>query len=820
MFAEVAVDFPDTHARTFTYLAPPGMAVVPGDLVWVPFGPRTIQGVVFGLVEQSPVEETRPIMQRVVDGPFISPQRLAVARWIAEHYRSTLYAACSMMLPSGSQTRLRHWITRARAPEAATGDLKPRDLRALEYASADRRIRKDRLARRLGRGGAAVVDRLVRRGYLAATAEWERPRISAQYLDIVVLAVPAEQARAEADDHRGGRSQRRAELLDWLATDPPGETRSRLAKRFGPAAVKAVLDSGLARLERVHMDRDPLRHYAVQQQFPFEPTPAQAGAIEAIVAAVTATEASADPARFLLFGITGSGKTEVYLQAAEACVAAGKRVLVLVPEIALTPQTLRRFASRFPGKVALLHSGLSDGERFDQWWRVRGGDYPVVLGSRGAVFAPIDNLGLVVIDEEHEWTYKQHDQSPRYHARDVAEQLCRETGAALVAGSATPDLITFRRTERGEYRLLRLPRRTTPGSLSETDPASIGHAGVRIIDMRDELRAGHIHMLSRPLIDGMRDSLNAGGRVILFMNRRGAASFVQCRDCGAVRGCRRCDTSLTYHNASGDGSPARLVCHYCNYSVQAGRACPACGGAQVRRMSPGTQAVADAVLDYFPRVNVIRWDSDAARTAKDHIDIMERFESGESTVLVGTQMVAKGLDIPAVTLVGVVSADTGLAVPDFRAGERAFQVLAQVAGRAGRGRQGGQVLMQTFQPEHYVIRAAALQDYEAFYRTEIELRSRYASPPFTRLIRLMYTDPDPVEAQGTAVEAAKAFRHEQSVSGETSVEVIGPTPAFPLRVRGMYRWHIVLKGPRPEALLDMAPVGRGWITDVDPVSLL
>jgi primosomal protein N' (replication factor Y) len=449
---------------------------------------------------------------------------------------------------------------------------------------------------------------------------------------------------------------------------------------------------------------------------------------------------------------------------------------------------------------------------------VKEGQYPVVLGSRGAVFAPLDDLGLIVIDEEHEWTYKQHDQTPRYHARDVAERLAAESGAVLVLGSATPSLTSFRRAERGELRLLRLPERPAEVTGLTAGAEIGGRARARVIDMREELRANHTEILSRGLIDAMRRSVNGGGRVILYLNRRGLAAFVQCTECGLMRRCRRCDTTLTHHRGTGD-RPSRLVCHFCSYSVRSSSACPACGGKSVRRSGPGTETVANVVRSYFPRAGVVRWDSDTARTFRDHMEVLRSFEEGEAKFLVGTQMVAKGLDIPSVTLVGVVSADIGIAVPDYLAAERTFQLLAQVAGRAGRGPSGGEVIIQTMQPDHYAIQAAQAQDYEWFYEREMELRARYDLPPYNRLIRLLYSGPDAVQAHATAYETAERLNHHRTVTGLTDVTVVGPTPAFPLRVREMYRWQLVLKGALPERLLDAGPLEPGWSIDVDPVSL-
>ena len=823
-YAEVAVDCPVDRPETFSYSVPDHLVVVPGDVVQAPFGPRTVKGVVFEVGRPPRVEQTRDIVQVADGGPFILPHGLALARWVAAHYRSTLFAAAASMLPPGGINRLRLWITKTGPPPRPLTALGAREQRAMSYVPDEGRVTRQSVGRKLGRGGEAVVDRLVRRGFLGSTYSWESPTVRTKYRDVVVLAVSVQEAEDKIAEYEGGRSAPRGELLKWLLSGNGPEIRSALARRYGQQAVKKTLDLGLTKLERVQVERDPLEDYVVQQQFPPELTSDQAVAVRAIEATLTNGDAASpedlDAGKpFLIYGVTGSGKTEVYMRAADACMRAGRRVLVLVPEIAMTPQTLERFASRFPGKIALQHSGLPAGQRYDQWWRIRRGDYPIVLGSRGAVFAPIDDLGLVVIDEEHEWTYKQHDPSPRYHARAVAERLCQLTGAALVMGSATPDTATYRRAERGRVRLLSLPRRIISGEADQPSDKRDNRADVRLVDMRDELRAGHTEILSRPLIDEMKKSLISGGRVILFINRRGTASFVQCRDCGAIRSCRRCDTSLTFHRSSNPGTPDQLVCHFCNYRIQARRACRECGGSQMRRLSPGTQALMDAVNSYFPRTGAIRWDSDSARTARDHSRIVEEFEKGEARVLVGTQMVAKGLDIPSVTLVGVISADTGLAIPDYRAGERAFQILAQVAGRAGRGPRGGNVVIQTFQPDHYAIKAAAAQDYETFYDTEIRMRQSLANPPFTNMIRLTCSSHDREFAHAAAITEADLLKRERANRGLTDTVVTGPTPAYPLRVRDTYRWHVILKGPRPERLLDAAPVGDGWVVDVDPVSL-
>jgi primosomal protein N' (replication factor Y) len=396
-----------------------------------------------------------------------------------------------------------------------------------------------------------------------------------------------------------------------------------------------------------------------------------------------------------------------------------------------------------------------------------------------------------------------------------------------VVGSATPDIETFRRAERAEIDLLRLPVRVgiedgSMGTLTEfRGPArtSAGQASVRIVDMREELRAGNAGLFSRALLVGIGESLDAGGRVILFLNRRGTAAYVQCRQCGSVRTCRRCDTSLTMHRSDMPDGIESLVCHYCGYRVRPRVKCRVCNAEDMRPMGSGTQAVVAEVERRFPGVGVLRWDRDVARTARAHGEVLDKFLKGESRVLVGTQMVAKGLDIPEVTLVGVISADTGLSIPDFRAGERAFQVLTQVAGRVGRGPDGGSAIIQTFQPEHYAVQAAAVQDFEAFYEVEIGLRAEHADPPFTRLIRLGHSHYDPSAALEEAKRMAAALNDERIASGDTGTEVIGPSPSYPFRMRGMTRWHIILKGAHPEGLLDRVQLGRDWIVDVDPASV-
>jgi len=533
----------------------------------------------------------------------------------------------------------------------------------------------------------------------------------------------------------------------------------------------------------------------------------------------------------LLHGVTGSGKTEIYLRAMEQTLAAGRRAIVLVPEISLTAQTVRRFEARFPGRVAVIHSQLSLGQRYAVWDRVRSGDVDVILGPRSALFAPVSRLGLVVLDEAHDDSYKQSEPIPlpAYHAREVASALGRLTGATVLLGSATPDLVSYYRARQGTYRLLELPQRIIPTTTETRPQPASGTTGlvtpalppVRIIDLRQELRAGNRSMFSRALQEALRQTLAAGEQAILFLNRRGAATFVLCRDCGYVARCPRCGTPLTYHRTPPAGqAPAskRLVCHHCNYRQAAPRRCPECGGQNIRYFGLGTERVEAAMRELAPEARLLRWDRDTARGA-DHERFLQTFIDHRADVLIGTQMIAKGLDLPLVTLVGVISADTALHLPDYRAAERTFQLLTQVAGRAGRSSRGGQVIIQTYNPDHYAIQAAARHDFASFYQQELAYRRQLGYPPFSRLVALRRRDKD---ARRCRVEAERLGQWLEAEIRRLGLRasLIGPVPCFFSRVQDRYRWQIVIRAADPFPLLRDVVLPQGWQVDVDPVSLL
>ncbi len=603
--------------------------------------------------------------------------------------------------------------------------------------------------------------------------------------------------------------------------------------------------AGLIAVEEVERWRDPLADKALPAHPESRPTltPDQENAWQAIRRALDTATSEAPPV-FLLHGVTGSGKTEIYLKAVEHVLAQGRRALYLVPEIALTPQTVRRVAARFPGRVALWHSDLSVGERFDTWRRVRNGDVDVVVGTRSALFLPLDRVGLIVVDEEHDESYK-NQRLPYYHARDVALELARLTGSTVILGSATPDVGTYTRARAGQYHLLTLPQRilayrrhlehltaVTPAPTSRSTPwqpvpgapdvRAVALPPVRVVDMRLELKAGNRSIFSRALQEGIRHALAAGEQVILFMNRRGRATFVLCRDCGHVLRCERCDVPLTFHLSNGEDAAADgyLLCHHCNRRYPNPDRCPNCGSTRIRYFGGGTQRVEAEVKRLFPQARVLRWDRDVTLERGAHWRILEAFANHQADILIGTQMLAKGLDLPRVTLVGVVSADEGLFLPDFRAAERTFQVLTQVAGRAGRGLWGGRVIVQTYNPDHYAIRAAARHDYARFYRREMQFREQMHYPPVQRLVRLLYTHTQAHKARREAERLAADLRDHLLREGWDDVDVIGPAPCFYTRLRGQYRWHILLRGPDPITPLRGFPLPRGWRADVAPLNLL
>jgi primosomal protein N' (replication factor Y) len=814
-YAEVAVNAAAPIRQTFTYRIPDGKSLSVGHAVYVPFGSRRLQGIVMEVTETPAFADARDVEAVIDPQPLLSPERAALARWLSDHYLAPLFDCVSPMLPPGFKRKPLTVLRPLVSPDELPGiDLTDRQQAALTYLFAEGQAEQDRLRKALRlRGVGSLVKSLLTKGFIERVYELARPQVRPKVVPHLRLVATSDQARRRAAELRTeGKSaaSRRAMVLEALADESPLSLAELRSSGLTAAVLRDLQAAGLVESEDVTMVRDPLAGRVYRERATPNLTTSQAQAYRLIAEGLDA----GGPGRtFLLHGVTGSGKTEVYLQALERVVALGKRAIVLVPEISLTPQTVRRFGERFPGQVAVMHSGLSLGQHFDMWHEVRAGRYAVVVGPRGALFAPQPDLALVAMDEEHEWTYKQQEGSPRYHARLTAQELCHLTGATLVLGSATPDVESAYRAREGSHSLLELPERVQTTESGKAAPAPLPE--VEVVDLREELKAGNRSIFSRSLASAVRDAVAAEEQVILFLNRRGTASFLQCRDCGHVPVCSSCAVSLTLHQPE-----KRLVCHYCRRARPAAATCPQCGSRRIRPLGLGTGGVEDEVHRAFPGARTLRWDRDVTRGRDAHERILARFLAHEADILIGTQMVAKGLDMPLVTLVGVISADTSLRFPDFRSGERSFQLLEQVAGRAGRGPRGGRVIIQTYSPDHYAVVAAAQHDYDALYRREVDFRRRLGYPPFGRLARLIFAHTNESYAHEQAAAMVRGLRGERDRRGLPNLDVMGPGPAFVPRLRGRWRWQIVLRGQNPTELLAEMDFPRGWTVDIDPVSLL
>ena len=808
-YAEVAVDAPIGYDKTLSYSIPPRLDVEPGQMVWIPVGPRPVQGIVFHLADRPQVEVVKDIIATVEPSPLISSIGLELSRWISRYYLAPLFDSVSLMLPPGFQSSVRSYIRSDSQGGTASSALTPLEEETLDQVRIRGEVRETELLKALGSAGESEIRRLTRRGLLKRRWELPRPRMSHRYERYLRLPLIGE----GVEDVLAERAPRQRALYEALASSDGSIPLSRAHKEYGAGAVAGLLRKRLLALEWRRADREPALQKEKEEsdEAPFELTPAQERALARVTAALESVGTT--KRTYLLHGVTGSGKTEVYLQALQHCVRSGRKGILLVPEIALTPQTVHRLNARFPGRVAVLHSRLSIGEQFDQWWRIKDGDYDVVVGPRSALFAPLHDLGLIVIDEEHEWTYKQQDASPHYHAREVALKFASLAGAVVVMGTATPDVESYYRAKRGDYGLLELPQRVSSAGSPRREPSQL--ASVEVCDMRRELKEGNRSIFSRALTSGLSECVERGQQAILFLNRRGAATVVQCRECGHVMRCRRCSVALTYHAAE-----TRLVCHHCNGRSAVPGSCPQCRSPHIRYLGQGTQRVQDELKHLLPHVTALRWDRDTARAGQAHQSIMRRFLAKEAEVLIGTQMVAKGLHVPDVSLVGVILADVGLNLPDFRAGERAFQLLCQVAGRAGRGEAPGRVIIQTYSPTNYAVKAAAAQDYGLLYTQEIRFRQQQGDPPFNRLIHMTYLHTNADACQEQAEKMGRTLRRRAYSQGSGEVEVIGPAPATPERVRGRYRWHLILRGRNLHSFLDGVVTPQGWTVDVDPVTVL
>jgi primosomal protein N' (replication factor Y) len=797
------VSLPVPLDQPFTYELPETLRhrVKPGSRIVVPFGTRKLTGVILRCHDEKPAVATREALRLIDAAPVLEEELLALGRWIAAYYCAPLGEVLRGMLPLAAEIRRgKVWTLTDSGRDAARQlllDSSPDDpvaqiLRALEK----RPLSAAYLAKAFPLADKALRS-LERKGFIAAEqVQTERDPLRA----------PAERLRVElaGADCDAKLSKPERELKAFLELHPGSHNLKELEEmvRNASIAARSLARKGIVRLkpETVAIRSTPLRAR-------HELNPAQQAAFDEIRDAIRAREFRT----FLLHGVTGSGKTEVYLNAIEAVQAEGRSALLLVPEIALTPAMAGQFFSRFGDKVAILHSAFTDVERSEQWRRIRSGEATVVVGTRSGVFAPVRNLGLIVVDEEHDGSYKQ-EETPRYNGRDVAIVRAQAAGACVVLGSATPSLETRYNAERGKYKLLELRERIEARPM----PA------VELIDMRQEfLETRKQATFSRKLLEAISGRLENGEQTIILLNRRGFSSFVACRSCGERVGCINCSLTLTYHKRD-----RRLLCHYCGYAEKVPSICPKCSSEHIYFLGVGSERVEEELHTAFPTARIARLDRDTVTGKRQYETVLHDFREGHYDLLVGTQMIAKGHDIPNVTLVGVVSADVGLGMPDFRAAERTFQLLTQVAGRAGRGSVPGIVLVQTINPDHYAVRLAAMQDYDAFYQKELVFRRMMLYPPFSAMANVLVRSEKQEMAMRMGGELGTLL-----VPPPEKLKILGPAEAPVPRLKAEYRYQFLIKAASRKALNELLQqirrfaADRKWpatslVIDVDPLTLM
>ena len=773
--------------KPYSYLVPESLAAaaVPGVRVMVPFGRgnKESEGLILARVQEPKLPGSKAIRQILDPEPVLDKAGIDLALWMRGRYFCTVFEAVKTILPAGLWYGLREIWSLAMEPETARsaavgipGAWQVLDLLEKQGGKADIRVLRDAL----GDGAEKPLKAMKKAEILACETDAKR-KIADKSHRMVELAVNTEDAYALTEPKRRS-APARYEVVNFLAT--AGRTPAAEVSYYTGASartLKAMEKAGLIAFS----EEEELRVPSLDD---VEPGPEivlneeQQRAFEEILGRVQA----AKPSVTLLHGVTGSGKTQVYLRLVQETLALGKTAMVLVPEIVLTPQMMRKFSSYFGSRVAMLHSSLKMTERYDQWKRIRRGEVDVVLGTRSALFAPLKNLGLIIMDEEQEGSY-QSENVPRYDAREVAKYLCVREKAALVFGSATPTVETAWAAEQGSYQKALLRRRYNENALPE----------VLIADLRQEILNGNPGLISTPLRQELEKNLAAGEQSILFLNRRGSSRMLLCGECGYVPQCPRCSTAMTYHSANG-----RLMCHYCGHSEPAADTCPECGG-WMKHVGAGTQKVEEELRELFPEAGILRMDADT--TAGGHEEILQTFERERVPILLGTQMVAKGLDFENVTLVGVLSADISLYVDNYRAAERTFSLLTQVVGRAGRGGKTGRAVIQTYTPGNDVIRCAARQDYDAFYESEIRMRRLRRYPPFADLFTVTVSGTEEGRVLRAAVSVRETLRQlcrrPELAAGEP--EVLGPAPAPVVKVNNRFRYRCTLVGKNDKATREM-----------------
>jgi primosomal protein N' (replication factor Y) len=791
--------------------------VAPGMRVLVPLGHRVVTGCIVDLRDTPAVESPKYVAAVLDDQPALTPELMALTRWMAGYYVASWGEAIRVALPGLLQSGSVEMVALTdEGKAAAMAQGRPSvEQRILNALSQHPRLTLKQLLRHVPAAGLrSAVERLAADGLVAVSQKVASPKLQPLQEDSFELSLPPDEVKAVLQAMQR-RAPKQAEVLRSLLQNGPASAAALRSTVPGAQQLMKVLEQkGL--LKRVQRERASALTWRTEQAFLDTPditlNAAQSTAYDHISGLLKKNAF----ASVLLHGVTSSGKTEVYMRAMAVALAQGRQVIYLVPEIALTPQLLTRMHARFGDAVAVLHSRLTRGERIDEWLRVYHQQACIAIGPRSAVFAPLQRVGLIIVDEEHDPSYKQ-EEAPRYLARDVAIMRAKLAEAVVVLGSATPSLESFANAQQGRYQYLQLPDRVRTKDLPQ----------VTIVDLRrEENRAGPGEVLSHPLRQAVAARLGRGEQCLLFLNRRGYATFVQCHDCGYICQCPRCSVTLTFHIDT-----RLLKCHYCEFSSTPPETCPACRGTRVEYFGTGTQKVEREVRRLFPKASVARMDRDATGGRHAFQDILARLARGEIDILIGTQMITKGHDFPRITLVGVVSADVALGLPDFRAAERTFQLLTQVAGRAGRGEVPGEVIVQTFAPQHYAIQRAQTHDFLAFYTEEMGYRRRLGYPPEVRLAACRF--------EGRDAQAVEQFSHafvallRPYVRQAEGVALLGPAPAALAKLNNRYRWHLLIKAPTTRRLHEVIEQALGALKhaaiprhgvrlslDVDPINLL
>ena len=759
--AKVIVDVPAQQTnKPFDYRIPTRLQHVlkQGMRVIVPFGPRKVQGFVIDIVSESEFPKLREIIEPMDIQPILNKELLQLSDWLTEQTLCYKISAFQVMLPPALKAKYEKKI---RIKDRQMLHTLPPSLQHY-FAKQDTINWEDVLkSGELPHFQKQVEDGILEVLYIV------KERVKKKQIKIIAPSIDMLEKKAELSK----RNTKQIMVIDYFISNPKPIERQKILSLLGisSSVIKSLVDKGILYESMQEVYRDPYQDRIFEHTEPLQLTKEQSVAIKPILQ--TIEEKRHDV--FLLYGITGSGKTEVYMQSIQKVLEEGREGIVLVPEISLTPQMVNRFKGRFGDEVAVLHSGLSIGEKYDEWRKIQRKEVRVAVGARSAIFAPFGNLGIIIIDEEHETSYKQED-NPRYHARDVAIERARTHNCSVILGSATPSLETFARAKKGVYQLLTLSKRMNDQSLPTVD----------IVDMREELREGNRTMFSRVLYDKLQDRLMKKEQTVLFLNKRGHSSFVMCRDCGYVIQCPNCDISLTYHRYQ-----QQMKCHYCGYEAVVPTICPECTSEHIRYFGTGTQKVEEELGKIFPEARVIRMDVDTTSRKGSHEKLLTAFEEGKADILLGTQMIAKGLDFPNITLVGVLSADTMLHLPDFRSSEKTFQLLTQVSGRAGRHELAGEVVIQTYSPEHYSIELASQQDFDQFYQKEMMIRKIHQYPPFYYLALITVSHEELMKV----VDVTEKISVTLSSRLSKGAHILGPVACPIPRINNKYRYQCIVK---------------------------